>query len=172
MIEAPIPQDILKYKTKFIGNFSMREMACLAAGVVAIIYPYMTFIKDWELEITYKIVIAALFGLPFFALGFVQLLGQPLEKVLIPMFMENFIYPMTRKKETHHPEFEKFVKTKEWEKDTDEETEDKEKNKITDLETTEENIDLNKKKNSTTKKQNNKKKKVKIERSTEFVGIK
>lgn len=169
MIEAPIPQDILKYKTKFIGNFSMRETACLALGVIAIVYPYLTFIKDWEMGLTYKIVISALFGMPFFAFGFVQLLGQPLEKVLFPMFMENFVYPMTRKKETHRPEFEKFMKTKEWEKD----------DSGNEAGTTEDNIDTiqneqNSESKKTNKNNNNKKnkKKKKIESSTEFPSIK
>lgn len=153
MVEAPIPQDILKYKTKFIGNFSVREASCLAAGACAILFPYMSFIKDWNIDITYKIVIASLFGLPFFAVGFITLLGQPLEKVLFSIIMENFIYPMTRKKEIHHPEYEKYMNTRDWMKE--------------DYMNSEENESENKKKHS-----KNKKKKQKVTNSSEYVGIK
>lgn len=153
MVEAPIPQDILKYKTKFIGNFSVREASCLAAGTCAILFPYMSFIKDWNIDITYKIVIASLFGLPFFAVGFITLLGQPLEKVLFSIIMENFIYPMTRKKETHHPEYEKYMNTRDWMKE--------------DYMNSEENESENTKKHS-----KNKKKKQKVTNSSEYVGIK
>lgn len=156
MVEAPIPQDILKYKTKFIGNFSVREASCLAAGGCAILFPYMSFIKNWDISLTYKIVTASLFGIPFFAVGFITLLGQPLEKVLFSIILENFIYPMVRKKEVHHPEYEKYMNTREWMKEDYIDSEENES----------EGTKRSKNKNK------NKNKKQKITNSSEYVGIK
>ena len=168
MVEAPIPQDILKYKTKFIGNFSVREASCLAAGVCAILFSYMSFIKNWDISptynayntykiaLSYKIVAASLFGIPFFAVGFITLLGQPLEKVLFSIILENFIYPMVRKKEVHHPEYEKYTNTREWMKENYMDSEENES----------EGTKRSKNKNK------NKNKKQKITNSSEYVGIK
>jgi hypothetical protein len=112
MIESPMPQDILKYKAKFIGNFSARETLWLTIGGIAcmcgyFLFPSISFINN-------RMGFYGLLGLPFFAIGFIRPLGQPLERVLFQIIFDNFIVPPIRKKETHYPEFEKYEHTKKW----------------------------------------------------------
>jgi len=154
MVEAPIPQDILKYKPKFIMNFSVREtvFGALAIGLGLLSY-FLWTPKDADQ--TLRMTISFCVILPFFLIGFVKIYEQPFEKIAVSLIMENFIYPAKRKREVHFPSFEKYEKTREWmlkeEQETQEETEEIKGKK-------------SKKKQKTQK--------VKIEKSAMFVGIK
>lgn len=113
MIERPIPQDILKYKQKALGNFSARELifGVIGAGIIA--FFCMGPCKAIE-NVSYRIIVSALPAIPFFLIGFVKLYGVPFEKCFIPMIKENFIDPMLRKKEIHDVNYEKRQKTRYW----------------------------------------------------------
>ena len=109
MIERPMPQDVMKYKAKLIGNLSMRQ--CLAVvGCVAVILP-MYFLVGCKMETTHlAIFVSAVPALPIFIIGFMPIMGLPAEKVGIPMLVDNFVAPAIRKKEIHFPEYEKWRK--------------------------------------------------------------
>ena len=132
MVECSMPQDILKRKSKFIANFSAREVLCAAAGLVLGVSSYFTWCKNIESQ-DIKMVICSLVILPFFLLGFVTVYDQPFEKLAPKIFIENFVYPVKRKKETHFKEFEKYESTRYWlvgkEDDEEEAVDDKKKKK-------------------------------------------
>lgn len=109
MIECPIPQDILKYKTKFIANFSIRETVCLGLGGIAGALGYILFFKNMGMYP--KMYLSAILAVPFFLFGFLKPLGQPLEKILVQVIYDNFICPPIRKYEIRYPEYEKFIKS-------------------------------------------------------------
>lgn len=109
MIECAIPQDILKYKTKFIGNFTVREVACLSVGTAVGLTCYFTLFGG--LSSTTKMYASAICMVPFFLFGFLKPLGQPLEKFLAQVIFDNFVCPPIRKYEVRYPEYEKFQRT-------------------------------------------------------------
>lgn len=123
MVECAMPQDILKRKSKFIANLSVREVSCAALGIGAGLVCYFSWCKNFESQ-DVKFLITSLAILPFLLIGFVKVYDQPFEKLAPSIFMENFIYPAKRKKETHHPEFEKFEASRSWIHDDVEEAED------------------------------------------------
>lgn len=164
MIESPIPQDILKYKAKFIGNFTAREAIWLTVGGISCLISFFFLFPDLTTNI--KIIISACIGLPFFLIGFVRPLGQPIEKIAGVLIMDNFIAPPVRKNEVRHPELEKYERTRKWMLKTDEPEETLEENP-------EETNPTKKKKNAkkaTAKKKNDGK--IVIKPSKEFKGIK
>lgn len=109
MIERPVPQDILKYKTKFAAGLSLREFGWGVGGVVvALICFFYIFAGISNMQT--KAVISACFTLPFFLVGFVKIMDMPFEKAITQIFIENFIYPPIRKYEIHYPEMEKYKK--------------------------------------------------------------
>ena len=110
MIECAIPQDILKYKTKFIGNFSVRETVCIGLGGMAALASYFTLLSG--LGTQPRMYISAFIAVPFFLFGFFKPLGQPLEKILIQIVYDNFICPPIRKYEIRRPEYENYLKDK------------------------------------------------------------
>lgn len=113
MVECPIPQDILKYKPKFIASLSVRETVCGGLGVGLGLLSYFSWTKNIE-STDMRMLISFLVIMPFFLIGFVKLYDQPFEKIAVTLVMENFIYPPKRKKEVHFPEFERYEKTREW----------------------------------------------------------
>lgn len=113
MVECPIPQDILKYKSKFIANLSVRETVFGGLGVGLGLWSYFGWTKGLESQ-DLKMFISFLVILPFFLIGFVKLYDQPFEKIAMTLVIENFIYPLKRKKEVHFREFEKYESTRYW----------------------------------------------------------
>ena len=111
MVERPIPQDILKYKQKAIGNFSAREVIFGGIGLTVILICSLTVFKDIA-SIKERAILSAIPALPLFAIGFIKLYGLPLEKILFTIILDNFINPIKRKKEVHYKEFEKREKTR------------------------------------------------------------
>lgn len=108
MIECAIPQDILKYKAKIVGNFSAREAVGLASGIIVGLGAYFTFLSDLSMDA--KMYISAFLMVPFFLLGFLNPMGQPLEKYLGKVIYDNFICPSIRRKEVKYPEYELYKK--------------------------------------------------------------
>lgn len=163
MVECPIPQDILKYKSKFIMSLSVRETVFGALGVGLGLLSYFSWTSEFENQ-DMKMFVSFLVILPFFLIGFVKLYEQPFEKIAFTLVMENFVYPLKRKKEVHFPEFEKYEKTREWlidQEDIEEFTRDAELQ------------DGGKKKKSSLKKKNkNKPKKISVKKSETYKGIK
>ena len=118
MIECAIPQDILKYKTKFIGNFSVREVVCLGLGAAAGLTSFFTFLSG--LDNMPRMYITAAIIVPFFLFGFFKPLGQPLEKIIVQVVYDNFICPPIRKYEIRRPAYEKYLRNDTSEDESDE----------------------------------------------------
>lgn len=145
MIEKPMPQDVLKFKTKFVAGLTLRQcIFLLLCGIVALFSYFFLFEGIQSGKI--KIFCTALTVVPFGIVGFIEIMGQPFEVLAKDMLIDNFIAPAVRKKEYRHPELEK------WEKD------------IT-------NTYLNEEKVSDPKNKNNSNQ-IKIKKSKEYPGIK
>lgn len=112
MIECMVPKDILKYKVKFIGPFSFRETAFIALGALLCFLGYSA--TNAEMDMSMRMCIGGVCGLPMFLIGFMTFYDQPLEKIGPSFFMENIVNPVIRKKEIHYPTAEKADKTREW----------------------------------------------------------
>ena len=80
MVECPIPQDILKYKPKFIMSLSVRETVFGALGVGLGLLSYFSWTSEFENQ-DMKMFVSFLVILPFFLIGFVKLYEQPFEKI-------------------------------------------------------------------------------------------
>ena len=117
MIERPMPQDILKFESKVIANFSARQALFGGIGCVVTIYFAMSVFKDVE-DTSMRALLSALPAIPFFLIGFVKLYGVYFEKIIVSLFLDNFVYPMKRKKEVHYPEMEKYERSRYWMKDS------------------------------------------------------
>ena len=113
MIEVVIPQDVLKHKAKFLGNLSTREVVCGGSGIALALFMRFVVLTRVENQDT-RLFLIALTVLPFVLVGFVPIYGQPFEKIALTMVLENYIYPMKRRKEVRFPEYEKFEKTRPW----------------------------------------------------------
>ncbi len=109
MIERPMPQDVMKYKAKLIGNLSMRQCVAVIAAFVVVLPSYFLFGKKMETT-QLQIIISAIPAVPIFLIGFVPIMGLPAEKIAIPMFIDNFLAPVVRKKEIHNEGYEKYRK--------------------------------------------------------------
>ena len=107
MIEVPIPHDILKYKAKFIANFSAREFICLSLSGILYAVLYFILLKS----IPGRMYIAAIIIFPILAIGFIRPFGQPFEKIAWNILYDNFICPIKRVYEVRHPEYEKLIKS-------------------------------------------------------------
>lgn len=150
MVECPMPQDILKYKNKFIANLSIRESVCGFLGIGVGLLSYFSWFSSYSQNL--KMLLSSLVILPFFLVGFVKLYDQPFEKFAPQMILENFIFPLKRYKEVSHPDFEKYEKTRYW------------------LQSKEENSESTPGKKKTSRKASSQK--VNIVKSATYVGIK
>ncbi len=103
MVSAPIPQDILKYKAKFVLNLTVRELVCAAVAVALGAGGYMLVVDKYfpNAEFHIKAVITMLFALPALLMGWFKPFGQPLEKVMIPFIVDNILAPSNRPNEVH-----------------------------------------------------------------------
>lgn len=154
MVECPMPQDILKRKSKFIANFSVREVCSAACGLAVGLLGYFSWFSGIE-EQTLRQGLTVILILPFILVGFIKMYDQPFEKIAPTVVFDNFICPLKRKKETHFKEFEKYEATRYWMKvdpKEDQESEGSKKSK------------KKKKKPTPTK--------VTIKKSEQYIGIK
>lgn len=109
MVEAPIPQDILKYKAKFIGNFSARQAVSL--GVSFALGAMGQFVLFQGIEFPkIRLFCSFLLAFPPLIIGFVKVYGEPLEKIGWILLTDNLINPAKRIKEVHYDDFEKWKK--------------------------------------------------------------
>lgn len=109
MIERPMPQDVLKYKAKLIGNFSARQIVCLFIAVVIVAIDYFLYGRNMSLD-PKAVALLAFPAVPVLICGFMPIMGMPAEKIAVPLIVDNFIAPAVRKKEIHFPEYEKYAK--------------------------------------------------------------
>lgn len=116
MIEQSMPQDILKYKSKFIANFSLREMGCASVGIGLGLLCYFSWTKNIPSSDA-RMVLSFITTMPFLLIGFVKIYALPFEKIVPIIIFDNFISPPKKKKEIHYPEFEKYEKTRYWQID-------------------------------------------------------
>lgn len=94
-IEMEIPNDIMKYKKGFIGNFSMRQTILLGVGVL-IDYNVSKILRGFNVSFDTMLPILVVLIIPFLAFGWVQLYGLPLEKFLKVAFVSMFLSPQKR----------------------------------------------------------------------------
>ena len=106
MISCPMPQDIFKYKAKFIGNFTTRQLIWGGLGVAASIGSYLYILPEIDIYFNLnfsqelRLYISGFLGVPFLAMGFLKIYEQPLERILPQLITDNFITPAKRYKET------------------------------------------------------------------------
>lgn len=102
MVGCSIPQDILKYDTKFALNLSVREIICASLSIVGLWAGHTiaaSFGLPWD---AYPhIIMMAIGAVPFLMWGFVKIYNQPMEKILLPIIYDNFVVPQTRLYEIH-----------------------------------------------------------------------
>ncbi len=114
MIGAPIPQDILKYEAKLVGNFTARQTIIYGAGLSLAAMIDLKILPSYVPK-EIKFYVAAAILIVFFAWGNVKPFGQPLEKVIIPILQDNFLKPAVRVKAydraEHEKEFNKPLKS-------------------------------------------------------------
>ena len=165
MIERPMPQDVLKYKAKLIGNLSARECVATLASVALVGIGYATYGHNIDQSGPLKVILSAIPALPAWIIGFMPIMGMPAEKVAIPLFIDNFWAPAVRKKEIHFKDYEKYCKM-----NYDELQEFNAK--IAAGEGMDEQVEEEREKNGKGKKQKPKKQKeFRVKRSEEYKGI-
>jgi len=108
MVEAAMTQDILKHKSKFFGNFTVREGCALGIALGLGLWGYFSLFK--EIEGDMRIYLTALITLPVLAVGFIKIFNQPFEKIIGIIIYDNFITPANRVYELRYPEYEKYQK--------------------------------------------------------------
>lgn len=109
MIECNMPQDILKYEAKFVGNFTMRQTIWGGIGIAGALVGFFVFFKETS-DVSTRIIASAAIALPFFAMGFLKIFGQPLEKSLAVIIMDNLIKPAKRPYKREYPTLAKWEK--------------------------------------------------------------
>ena len=114
MVSAPIPQDILKYKAKFVLNFTVRELICLVCAFVLGFLGYRFVVAPYFSGADFRIRagIIVLFAFPALAFGWLKPFGQPLEKIAIPFIVDNILAPANRVNEVHFETYDTEYKAK------------------------------------------------------------
>lgn len=108
MVECDMPKNILKYKHKFIGNFTVRELLGFAIGSALVIFGYFKLfagIGGGDYTNSFRIGLSAMLGVPFFVIGYVQIYDLPFEKGAWIVLYDNFIRPLNRYYEASPQEF-------------------------------------------------------------------
>ncbi len=103
-IGAQMPQDILRYKAKFVANLTVRQ--CVFYGIGTVVGLTIFFTAAAGLPIKIRGIACACGCIPFYLWGSINPFGQPLEKVIGPFIKDNILAPPIRKKEIHFPEIE------------------------------------------------------------------
>jgi len=85
-----IPKNIKKTKAKVLGNFTLRQILCIALGTG--MFFLITFLLARILPMTLSLVLAIAFSLPVFMVGFVAISGVFLERILF----EQIVILLTR----------------------------------------------------------------------------
>lgn len=95
MIETYIIGDIQNREAKTFGNYTTRQAICGGLGIICNIFMYTKVVPE-TFDISTRLGLSIMLGLPFYLVGFVKFYGMPLEKVLPTIFYDNFILPQKR----------------------------------------------------------------------------
>lgn len=106
MIGSYMPQDILKYKSKFVLGLTTRQCIFYFVGLIAGLLGFFYLFAGIS-SINIRAVLTGAVCIPFFVWGKIEPFGENPEKVIIPLVVDNFLSPAVRKKEVHFPEYEK-----------------------------------------------------------------
>ncbi len=111
MIQCPIPNAVItKYKPKVVFGFTLRQLICGSLGIIfGLAVGFFWLFKNMAID--NRAIFSGLLASPFFIVGWGSIYGQPIEKMLVPIFIDNFLTPAVRKKEVHHKEMEDYEKT-------------------------------------------------------------
>ena len=102
-----MPKNILDYKAKVVGDFTMRQAIFGILGAVWVLW--VMFMSPIEAA-SLKNGLSVLLGLPLFCFGFVRPYDMPLEQILIIMLYDNLILPPVRYYKTEFGVEEKPIK--------------------------------------------------------------
>lgn len=94
-IEREILKDIQSYKPKFIGPFTLRNLAGIGLSL-AIGLPTFFFLNQYFIK-TFSFFISALLATPICACGFCEIYGLPLEKFIYTVIKTFLFSPRQRK---------------------------------------------------------------------------
>lgn len=96
MIEAKVPQDIRKYKTKVLGSFTLRQVICAVVAVVIDIVLIASVIVPMGLSVNTIVLVVILVDVPVFAFA-IEVQGMPMEKFLYKILLRYIRTPAKRK---------------------------------------------------------------------------
>lgn len=110
MLEIEMSKDIRDFQPRILGPFTKRQIVCVVLGisVVAILLPIVK-IED----IALRVLVLALFAVPFILCGWVTLFGMPLEQFALQVLKSTILAVPVRKYKTENkfdylkPKFEK-----------------------------------------------------------------
>lgn len=111
MAYVSVPKDLTNIKTKFIGNFTKRQVVCFGLGVL-FGFPAYFLIKSFAgTTIAFYILMAVM--IPFFMFGMLEKNGMPLEKYIKYYIQHKYVNPPVRvyKTETIYSYYERIGKT-------------------------------------------------------------
>ena len=94
-IEREILQDITKYKTRFIGPFSVREIVCIGI-IVAIDVPAFLILSQFFV-MSFVMPCLIFLALPAALCGFFPIYDMPFEKFVISIIQTQILSPRIRK---------------------------------------------------------------------------
>lgn len=98
MIETRVPKDIRVYKTKVIGNFTLRQVICIVLCFVIDFAAYKFIIKPLHAPIEAIIYVAIFLDVPILAFS-QEKMGMKMEDYLKSVFHDNFLSIKTRRPE-------------------------------------------------------------------------
>ncbi len=91
-ISVPIPKDLGKVKTKFVGGFTRRQVICFALALVAGVPLYFLLRKPLGTEAA--LIIMMIVMMPFFVCALYEKNGVPAEKLLVMMIRFKLAKPI------------------------------------------------------------------------------
>jgi len=94
MAYVSVPKDLTNIKTKFIGNFTKRQVVCFGLGVL-VGFPAYFFIRSIA-GTTAGFYALIVIMLPFFIFGMVEKNGMPLAKYVKYYIQHKFVNPPIR----------------------------------------------------------------------------
>lgn len=111
-VGTAMPQDVFKYKAKFIGNFTIRQSIFYSVGVALGMGVFFGAFGGLHSEMrNIQILVTACVMVPIFLWGTWAPFGQPLEKIVGPFITENVLSPAIRRKEVHFEELDRRNRT-------------------------------------------------------------
>lgn len=95
MIEVEINEDVRKYKPKFIGPFTTRQVICLVLGGGSVIFTYQFLHPFLTSDIT--TFLCMLISIPFMAVGWIEPYGMKMEDFARTTVISLILAPNVRK---------------------------------------------------------------------------